>query len=175
MDNSENKSAIKGFMLPIIAGLAILELITIAVFAVIGKFDLRVVWGALWGSAVMILYYFLFARAVTKAASDDPDDAKKRIQASYSARMLLLIALMGAGLYLATGLELINWVPMLLAVIFPRISIALWQLIKGTKNMYTSGADTSDTDTSDTDTSGTDTSDTNTSDADSDNEKESED
>lgn len=138
MDNSENKSAIKGFMLPIIAGLAILELITIAVFAVIGKFDLRVVWGALWGSAVMILYYFLFARAVTKAASGDPDDAKKRIQASYSARMLLLIALMGAGLYLATGLELINWVPMLLAVIFPRISIALWQLIKGTKNMYTS-------------------------------------
>lgn len=66
MDNSENKSAIKGFMLPIIAGLAILELITIAVFAVIGKFDLRVVWGALWGSAVMILYYFLLARAVTK-------------------------------------------------------------------------------------------------------------
>lgn len=89
--------------------------------------------------------------------------------------MLLLIALMGAGLYLATGLELINWVPMLLAVIFPRISIALWQLIKGTKNMYTSGADTSDTDTSGTDTSDTDTSDTNTSDADSDNEKESED
>ncbi len=170
MDNSENKSAIKGFMLPIIAGLAILELITIAVFAVIGKFDLRVIWGALWGSAVMILYYFLLARAVTKAASGDPEDAKKRIQASYSARMLLLIALMGAGLYLATSLELINWVPMLLAVIFPRISIAVWQLIKGTKNMYTSGADTSGADTSDTDTSDTDGSDTN-----SDNEKESED
>ncbi len=160
MDNSENKSAIKGFMLPIIAGLAILELITIAVFAVIGKFDLRVIWGALWGSAVMILYYFLLARAVTKAASGDPEDAKKRIQASYSARMLLLIALMGAGLYLATGLELINWVPMLLAVIFPRISIAVWQLIKGTKNMYTSDTDTSDADGSDTN---------------SDNEKESED
>ncbi len=152
-------------MLPIIAGLAILELITIAVFAVIGKFDLRVIWGALWGSAVMILYYFLLARAVTKAASGDPEDAKKRIQASYSARMLLLIALMGAGLYLATSLELINWVPMLLAVIFPRISIAVWQLIKGTKNMYTSGADTSDADTSDADGS----------DTNSDNEKESED
>ncbi len=165
MDNSENKSAIKGFMLPIIAGLAILELITIAVFAVIGKFDLRVIWGALWGSAVMILYYFLLARAVTKAASGDPEDAKKRIQASYSARMLLLIALMGAGLYLATSLELINWVPMLLAVIFPRISIAVWQLIKGTKNMYTSDTDTSDTDTSDADGS----------DTNSDNEKESED
>ncbi len=151
MDSSDNKNAVKGFMLPIIAGLAIFELITIAVFAVIGRFDLRVVWGALWGSAVMILYYFLFARAVTKAASGDPEDAKKRIQASYSMRMLLLIALMGAGLYLSTSLELINWVPMLLAVIFPRISIAVWQLISGTKKMYTSDADTSDTDTSVTD------------------------
>lgn len=136
MGSSENKNAVKGFMLPIIAGLAIMELITIAVFAVIGRFDLRVVWGALWGSAVMIIYYLLLARAVTKAAAGDPEDAKKRIQASYSARMLLLILLMGAGLYLATSLELINWIPMLLAVIFPRISIAVWQLISNTKKMY---------------------------------------
>lgn len=138
-------------MLPIIAGLGIMELITVAVFAIIGRFDLRVVWGALWGSAVMILYYFLLARAVTKAAAGDPEDAKKRIQASYSVRMLLLIALMGAGLYLATSLELINWIPMLLAVIFPRISIAIWQLISGTKKMYTSESDTSDSDKSVTD------------------------
>lgn len=146
MDNSENKNAVKGFMLPIISGLAVMELITVAVFAAIGRFDLRVVWGALWGSAVMIIYYLLLARAVTKAVSGDPEDAKKRVQASYSARMLLLIALMGAGLYLATGPELINWIPMLLAVIFPRISIAIWQLISNTKRMYASDADASETD-----------------------------
>lgn len=138
MDNSENKNAVKGFMLPIIVGTAVMELITVAVFAAIGRFDLRVIWGALWGTAVMIIYYLLLARAVTKAAMGDPEDAKKRIQASYSARMLLLIVLMGAGLYLSTSLELINWVPMLLAVIFPRISIAIWQLISGTKKMYAS-------------------------------------
>lgn len=134
MDKSD-KNAVRSFLLPIIAGLAAGELITIIVFAVIGKFDLRVIWGALWGSAVMIIYYLLMARAVIKAASGDPDVAKKRIQASYSMRMLLLIVLMGAGLYLATSLELMNWVPMLLAVIFPRISIAVWQTVSRTKKM----------------------------------------
>lgn len=136
MDNSENKNAVKGFMLPVIAGLVILELITIAVFAVIGKFDMRVVWGALWGTAVMILYYILMARAVIKAASGEPDIAKKMIQASYSVRMVLLIVLMGIGLYLSRSLELLNWIPMLLAVIFPRISIAIWQIISNTKKLY---------------------------------------
>ncbi len=150
MDKSD-KSAVKNFMVPIIAGLVIFEMVTVAVFAVTGRFDLRVIWGALWGIAVMTVYYILMARAVIKAASGDPEDAKKRIQASYSARMLLLIALMGAGLYLATNLELMNWIPMLLAVIFPRISIAIWQLISNTKKMYTSDADTPGTDASETD------------------------
>lgn len=138
-------------MLPVIAGLVILELITIAVFAVIGKFDMRVVWGALWGTAVMILYYILMARAVIKAASGEPDIAKKMIQASYSVRMVLLIVLMGIGLYLSRSLELLNWIPMLLAVIFPRISIAIWQLISNTKKMYSDKMDTSQTDISQAD------------------------
>lgn len=144
MDKSD-KNAVKSFLIPIIAGLVIMELITIAVFAVIGKFDLRVVWGALWGTAVMILYYILMARAVIKAASGDPDIAKKLIQASYSARMVLLIVLMGIGLYLSRSLELLNWIPMLLAVFFPRISIAIWQIISNTKKLYKD--DTSDDET----------------------------
>lgn len=146
MDNSENKSAVKDFMLPIIAGLAVGEIITVAVFAVIGKFDLPVLWGALWGTAVMILYYILMARAVIKAASGDPDIAKKLIQASYSVRMVLLIVLMGIGLYLSRSLELLNWIPMLLAVFFPRISIAIWQIISNTKKLYKDDTSADETD-----------------------------
>lgn len=145
MDKSD-KNAVKSFLIPIIAGLVIMELITIAVFAVIGKFDLRVVWGALWGTAVMILYYILMARAVIKAASGDPDIAKKLIQASYSARMVLLIVLMGIGLYLSRSLELLNWIPMLLAVFFPRISIAIWQIISNTKKLYKDDTSADETD-----------------------------
>lgn len=174
MDNSENKSAVKDFMLPIIAGLAVGEIITVAVFAVIGKFDLPVLWGALWGIAVMTVYYLLMARAVIKAASGDPDIAKKLIQASYSGRMVLLIVLMGIGLYLSRSLELLNWIPMLLAVFFPRISIAIWQLISNTKKLYTSDADNPEADILDTDTSVTETSGTDTSGTDRD-EKESDD
>lgn len=145
MDKSD-KNAVKSFLIPIIAGLVIMELITIAVFAVIGKFDLRVVWGALWGTAVMILYYILMARAVIKAASGDPDIAKKLIQASYSVRMVILIVLMGIGLYLSRSLELLNWIPMLLAVFFPRISIAIWQIISNTKKLYKDDTSADETD-----------------------------
>ena len=47
---------------------------------------------------------------------------------------------------------------MLLAVFFPRISIAIWQLISNTKKLYTSDADNPEADILDTDTSGKDTS-----------------
>lgn len=140
MDKSDKK-AIKGFMLPVIGGTVILEVITVLVFLIIGKFDLAVVFGALWGTAVMTVYYFLMARAVTKAAGGDPDEAKKRIQASYSMRLLLLVVLMGAGLYVSTNFEVINWIPMLLAVVFPRISIGLWQIVSNTKKMLSEEKD----------------------------------
>ena len=85
--------------------------------------------GALYGSAAMLLYYFLFARATAKAADEsDPEAAKKRIQASYSLRMLLLALLIGAGLFLSTDysqIKIFHWLP----VIMPRISTALWQII----------------------------------------------
>lgn len=133
MKKTDN-NAILGFLLPIAAGTAGLELVTVIIFLLIGKFSLAVIWGALWGTAVMLLYYWLMARAVTKAAEGDPEAAKKRIQASYSMRMLMLMLLMGAGLYISTAYEVINWIPMLLAVIYPRISIAVWQAVSLRKN-----------------------------------------
>lgn len=135
MENFE-KNPVRSFLSVVVLGTLALELITVIVFLIIGRFSMGVVIGALWGTAVMAVYYFLMARTVTKAAAmDDPDAAKKRVQASYSMRMLFLLAAMGAGLYMATSLELMNWIPMLLAVIYPRISIAAWQIANRKKLM----------------------------------------
>lgn len=133
MENLEKKP-VRSFLTVIVTGTIFLELVTVIVFLLIGKFSLGVVLGALWGTAVMAVYYFLMARAVTKAAGmDDPEAAKKRVQASYSVRMLFVLAAMGAGLYISVSLELMNWIPMLLAVVYPRISIAAWQIINRKK------------------------------------------
>ena len=85
----------------------------------------------------MVIYYLMFALAITKAASGDPESAKKRSIGAYSRRMLVLLVLMGLGLFLSTRYGILNWIPMLLAVFFPRIAIGLRQGISDVKKMFT--------------------------------------
>ena len=92
MENSSAK-AVRSFMATVVVGTLICELVTVLVFAVIGRFELGVIWGALWGTAVMVIYYLMFALAITKAASGDPESAKKRSIGAYSRRMLVLLVL----------------------------------------------------------------------------------
>lgn len=139
-----NKKAILGFLAPVAVGTLCLEAITVLVFIIIKKFSMGVIWGALWGTAVMVLYYFLMSLAVIKAASGNPEDVKKRIQASYSMRMLMLLVLMGIGLYLSSYLNLMNWIPMLLACIYPRISIAVYSAFKAKKDSADEAVDSSE-------------------------------
>ena len=136
MENSSAK-AVRSFMATVVVGTLICELVTVLVFAVIGRFELGVIWGALWGTAVMVIYYLMFALAITKAASGDPESAKKRSIGAYSRRMLVLLVLMGLGLFLSTRYGILNWIPMLLAVFFPRIAIGLRQRISDVKKMFT--------------------------------------
>lgn len=136
MENSSAK-AVRSFMATVVVGTLICELVTVLVFAVIGRFELGVIWGALWGTAVMVIYYLMFALAITKAASGDPESAKKRSMGAYSRRMLVLLVLMGLGLFLSTRYAILNWIPMLLAVFFPRIAIGLRQGISDVKKMFT--------------------------------------
>lgn len=110
-------------------------------FVLIGKFTLSVIWGALWGTAAMTVYYLLMARTIIKAADMEPSDAKKRVQASYSMRMLLLLVMMGSGLYISVTYGVINWIPLLLAAFYPTVAIKIWQLITNTKNMLSGEAE----------------------------------
>ena len=128
------KKAMREFMTDIALGQAAYIVIVCLGFLIAGKFALSVILGAVYGSAVMVLYYFLFARAMTRAADEsDPDVAKKRIQSSYSMRMFLLVILIGAGLFLSTDYSVIkpfHWLPVILSVIMPRISIAVWEMLQ---------------------------------------------
>lgn len=135
MNNTVNvNNAVKDFVKTIALGVAVCEVIALLAFLVAGKFSLPVFFGALWGGVVMLLYYLLMARATAKAADEaDPDIAKKRIQASYSKRLLFLALSMGVGVYLAAEYEILHWLPLVLSMIYPRISIAVWQIVNSKK------------------------------------------
>lgn len=124
-----NAKAVREFMVCIALGFAVFIPVCCIIFALAGKFSLSVLWGCLYGAAVMLIYYFLFARAISNAADADPDTVKKRIQAAYSLRMLLLVILMGAGVLLAVKLSVFHWLPLIASILVPRISIAVWQIL----------------------------------------------
>lgn len=92
------------------------------IFLLAGKYDLTVLFGALLGGAAAILNFFFMGRALQKATEqENPADAKKKMQASYSMRYLFL----GAVVVVAAVLPYFHWLPTALSLFFPR----LWFLI----------------------------------------------
>lgn len=92
-----------------------------SVYLVIGGWDYTVLLGNLLGAATAVLNFFLLGLTVQKAVLDEPDDAKKRIKASQTLRLLMQVffAIIGA------AVPCFNIPAVLLPLLFPRIAIAL--------------------------------------------------
>lgn len=92
-----------------------------AVFLVIGKWDLTVLFGNLLGFAAVVGNFFLMGLSIQKSLSKDPKDAKGYMQFSHSMRliMLLLVAVIG---YIV---PLFNLWSVVIPYLFPRVAIAL--------------------------------------------------
>lgn len=106
-------------------GILACSAITLLIFFILGSYNLAVFLGALYGGAITLLNFFLMGLTVQNVANTaDEKMAKKKMQFSYSLRQLGLTLLVGAGMYLAVSLEIFHWLPILLAVIYPRIIIA---------------------------------------------------
>ena len=86
MDQSTKKDIIK-----IMAGVAVCDLVMIAVFAAIGKFSLGVILGVLLSFAVTLLNYLHLASSINKAMSM-AEGGQAYLQRSYTVRLLLQAA-----------------------------------------------------------------------------------
>ena len=77
---------------------AVLSVLMQAVFLILGKWDLSVLFGNLLGAFASVLNFFLMGLGVQKAVEkEDPKDAKKVLQLSQSMRFLLLALFAVAG------------------------------------------------------------------------------
>ena len=76
----------------------------VGIFAALGRFDISVLWGALFGTLVMTANYFFMAVTVSlaadRAAQGQVESAKKSVQLSSTVRLLC----MGGALILAIKL-----------------------------------------------------------------------
>ena len=90
------------------------------VFLLLKKYDYTVLTGSLLGGGAAVLNFFLLGLTVQKAVSEGmSDNAKKKMQISYTVRLLLLGAVLCAGILL----PYFNTVATIVSAIFPRIVI----------------------------------------------------
>lgn len=112
-------------------GILIFSTITQIIFFVFGRYDLTVFLGSLYGGIIVLLNFFLMGLTVQSITKiEDEKTAKKKMQYSYTMRQLMLIILIGVGMHIAVNLKIFHWLPILIAVIYPRLTIAFIGILK---------------------------------------------
>lgn len=109
-------------MLLCIALMLILELL---VFFILGFFDIAVLYGGLLGSFVSFLNFFFLAVTVEMSVKKGKSNAQGTMGISYMVR-LLFIAL---AVVFAIKSSYINYVSAVIPLIFPRISILILNIL----------------------------------------------
>lgn len=111
----------------IAAGTVLLSALVQIVWAICLEYDRSVFIGGLWGGAVAIINFVLMGIAVQKMANEtDQMSAKRRMQASYQFRMMLIILTT----VLAVIIPGVNWVMAAISLFFPRLTILVMPLFR---------------------------------------------
>lgn len=107
-------------------GTVLCAAVMVGVFALLGYFDISVVWGAAVGSLISVANFFVMALcaglAADKATNQDVKGGQLLIQFSYIGRMIMLFALW----FLCYSTGVFNMIALVVPVVFtqPVITIA---------------------------------------------------
>lgn len=108
----------------------ILSVFMEAVFLIIGKWDLTVLFGNILGAAAAVGNFLLLGLTVQSAVLKEEKDARNLIKLSQTLRFFLLIAVAVVG-YLV---PIFNPIAVVIPLLFPRIAIALRPFIMKDKD-----------------------------------------
>ena len=111
---------VAGETLYIAAFTVALSIIEEVVFAVLGYWDVYVLFGNLLGGAVAVLNFFLMGLTVQSASKKEGDSISSTVRVSQMLRMLLLIAAAVVG----CTVSVFNAAAVLISLFFPRIGVA---------------------------------------------------
>ena len=124
--------AVKKEVRRVAIGSLILTAVMIAVFALLGRTELSVVLGGLYGCLLAVGNFFFLGVTVRRIAdtenADDPEQvahAKLKMRSSYITRTIITGALLVVGL----AVFKFYWIACMVPLIFPRITILAVQMI----------------------------------------------
>lgn len=110
-------------------GILILSAVMVIAFALLGYFDITVVFGALLGAAACVLNYFFLALSIQKVVDKKESSAKGSMGASYALRMVFIAAVVVTGI----KSSYFNYVAVIIPFLFPRIVIMVINFIDNRK------------------------------------------
>ncbi|MBE5805028.1 MAG: hypothetical protein E7316_11030 [Clostridiales bacterium] len=122
---------VKKESLYIAAVVMILTALMEAVFLVLGRWDMTVLWGGLLGAFVAAMNFFLMGLTVQKAVEKDEKDAKQLMKVSQSGRLVMQLAFVALAAAIPAAFNLLA---ALLPLLFPRIGVMLHGVIRKEKN-----------------------------------------
>ncbi|MBR6954720.1 MAG: ATP synthase subunit I [Clostridia bacterium] len=96
------------------------------IFLLLGKWEMRVLWGTALGCAAAIGNFLLMCLTVEKAVGQEPARAKATVASSQTLRLLM----QGAVLVLAFTVKVFHPLAALLPLLFPQLAIRLRPLWK---------------------------------------------
>ncbi len=99
----------------------LLTLVMHAVFLVLSRWDMTVLWGSLLGLFGAVLDFFLLGLGVQKAVSSDEKTAKNVIRISQQGRLLMLALI----LVIAFSVPIFNKAAAILPLFFQKIGVRL--------------------------------------------------
>ena len=111
---------VKRETLYIAAWTLLLTLLTEAVYLLLRRWDLTVLFGNLLGAAAAILNFFLMGLTVQKAVGREEKDAANLMRLSQAGRLLLLV-LVGLA---AALIPIFDLIATLIPLFFPRLAVA---------------------------------------------------
>ncbi len=119
--------SVKTDVLRVTLGNFILGAVMLLVFAVAdyfykdGTFFPGAIWGALLGCIYVSLSFLWLAFSVSKNVEKDPENAKKRVSATYTYRLLIMAAVV----IIAIKVPVFNWVATIIPLFYQRIVITV--------------------------------------------------
>lgn len=116
---------VKKETLRIALGTLLLSAVMQGVFLIIGKWDIRVLFGNLLGGGAAVLNFFLMCLTVVKCIGLEKDRAAVKIRVSQSGRLLMLAAIAGIGALLP---KYFNLIALLLPLLFPAVIVIVYRL-----------------------------------------------
>ena len=102
----------------------------IGIFALLGKFDMGVLWGGIVGGLVAIANFFVMAIGVNIAADKAQNQDVKGGQAAIKGSYLLRMIVMAVVLFAFAKSGICNVIALVIPLVFVRFTLTLWEFFR---------------------------------------------